>query len=133
MRKDCDMKTQKDVEIFMNACGQQVKLTTDRQLDNKEPQVALYMKLIQEEFNETLEAFANNDMVELADGLADLQWVIHGLASTVGIDMQPVWDEVKASNMSKTVDGSVIKREDGKILKPDTFFEPNISRALYGE
>ena len=127
------MKTQKDVEIFMNACGQQVKLTPDRQLDNKEPQVALYMNLIQEEFNETLEAFANNDMIELADGLADMQWVIHGLASSVGIDMQPVWDEVKSSNMSKTVEGSVIKREDGKILKPDTFFEPNINRALYGE
>lgn len=126
------MKIQKEVEIFMNACGQLVKYTPDRELEKSDLE-NLYMELVREEFNETLDAFNNGDIVELADGIADSIWVLLGLASACGIDMQPVWDEVRASNMSKTVDGFVIKREDGKILKPDTFFEPNIRRALYGD
>ena len=44
--------------------------------------------------------------------------------------MRQVWYEISASNMSKTVEGKVIKREDGKILKPETYFPPNIQRAL---
>lgn len=126
------MKTQKDVEIFMNACGQVVKYTPDRELERSQQQ-DLYMELIREEFEETKTAYEQGDVVGIADGCADLVWVIMGLASSVGIDMQPVWEEVQASNMSKTVDGTVIKREDGKILKPDTYFPPNVKRALYGD
>lgn len=126
------MKTQKDVESFMIACGQNVKYTPDRVLERSQQQ-DLYMELIREEFEETKTAYEQGDVVGIADGCADMVWVIMGLASSVGIDMQPVWEEVQSSNMSKTVDGTVIKREDGKILKPDTYFPPNVKRALYGD
>jgi predicted HAD superfamily Cof-like phosphohydrolase len=50
---------------------------------------------------------------------------------TLGIDFDKVWEEVKASNMSKVSDsGKIIKREDGKVLKPDTYFKPDIEKVL---
>lgn len=126
------MKLQKEVETFMTAAGQLVKYTADRELEKSDLQ-KLYVELVKEELQETLDAFEAGDVVEVADGIADSIWVLLGLASSIGIDMQPVWEEVTASNMSKTVDGTVIKREDGKILKPDTYFRPNVKRAVYGE
>jgi predicted HAD superfamily Cof-like phosphohydrolase len=48
----------------------------------------------------------------------------------LGIPQQAVWDEVARSNMSKLVDGKLIKREDGKVLKPDTFVTPDIKSIL---
>jgi len=76
------------------------------------------------------EAFENNDLIEIADACADLKWVIEGLEHSLGIPQQSVWDEVSRSNMSKMVDGKLIKRADGKVLKPDTFVQPNIKKAL---
>lgn len=124
------MQAQSDVAIFMEACGQSV-LRNDPTYDRSEvPQVELYVNLIKEEFEELLEGHANKDVVEVADACGDLIWVILGLANTLGIPMHAVWQEITASNMSKTVEGKVIKRADGKILKPDTYFAPNIHRAL---
>lgn len=123
------MKEQTDVAIFMEACGQHVNKLPAFTKENTQ-QVALYMKLIREEFEELHEAFVVKDMVEVADACGDLIWVILGLANTLGIPMQTVWHEIISSNMSKTVEGKVLKREDGKILKPDTYFPPNIHRAL---
>jgi len=66
-----------------------------------------------------------------ADGGADLVWVVKGLFTTLGIDFDKVWEEVRASNMSKVSEGGKIKkRADGKILKPDTYFKPDIDRVL---
>lgn len=124
-----DMREQNDVAIFMEACGQEVQRTPGYVNANL-PQADLYMELIREEFEELKEGHANSDIVEVADACGDLIWVILGLANSVGIPMQAVWHQVSASNMSKTVDGKVIKREDGKVLKPDTYFPPNIHRAL---
>jgi predicted HAD superfamily Cof-like phosphohydrolase len=59
-----------------------------------------------------------------------LKWVIEGLEHSLGIPQQAVWDEVARSNMSKLVDGKLIKRDDGKVLKPDTFVPPNIKKIL---
>ena len=120
------MDYQKDVEDFMLA-GEQ-DLPDFMGLESE--QANLYMNLITEEFTETLEAFTNQDKVEVADGLADMVWVIMGMASTLDIPFDDVWNEVKASNMSKFVDGKVIKNADGKIMKPDTFFEPDIAKVL---
>jgi predicted HAD superfamily Cof-like phosphohydrolase len=121
---------QNDVEEFMKACGQDVIYASERGVENFTEQAELYKNLIIEEFQETIAAFAEKDIVEVADGLADMVWVIMGLASTLDIPFHKVWDEVKASNMSKTVKGKVKRREDGKILKPDTYFRPNIRKAM---
>ena len=96
----------------------------------KNDQVKLYMNLIKEEFEETLKAFNEDDLVELADGLADMVWVIMGMCNSVGIDFDKIWEEVKSSNMSKFVDGKFIKNDAGKIMKPETYFKPNIKKAL---
>lgn len=117
---------QVDVRKFMDACEQM----SDQGMESDQAQ--LYMDLIQEEFNETWEAFNNNDLVEVADGLADMVWVIMGLANTVGITFEDVWREVRASNMSKCVDGKVIKNDAGKVMKPDTYFKPDLHQIVYG-
>lgn len=71
------------------------------------------------------------DVVESADALADLIYVIYGMAIECGIDLDKVLAEVQASNLSKLMpDGSVKLREDGKVLKGPDFFEPNVARAL---
>ena len=121
---------QNDVEEFMKACDQPVLYASERGVENFTEQAELYKNLIVEEFHETIAAFADKDIVEVADGLADMVWVIMGLASTLDIPFHKVWDEVKASNMSKVVKGKVVRREDGKILKPDTYFRPNIRKAM---
>jgi predicted HAD superfamily Cof-like phosphohydrolase len=123
------MREQTDVAIFMEACGQEV-VRQPSFLNANIVQADLYMELIREEFEELKEGYKNSDITEVADACGDLIWVILGLANSLGIPMHQVWHEISASNMSKTVEGKVIKREDGKILKPDTYFPPNIQRAL---
>lgn len=120
---------QNNVATFMTACGQEV-LTSPSYETSNQKQVKLYMELIREEFEELKEGHENKDVVEVADACGDLIWVILGLCNSLGIDIAPVWKEITNSNMSKTVDGKVIRREDGKILKPETYFPPNIQRAL---
>ena len=120
------MNYQKDVSDFM-ILGEQ-KISSDLNLKNEQAQ--LYMNLIKEEFEETTKAFYDEDLVEVADGLADMVWVIMGMCNSVGIDFDKVWKEVKSSNMSKFVDGKFIKNKAGKIMKPETYFKPNIKKAL---
>jgi len=120
---------QSDVRIFMEACGQAVE-NRPSFTDENYKQAVLYLNLIREEMQELEEGFENQDIVETADACGDLIWVILGLCNTLGIPMGPVWQEITSSNMSKTVEGKVIRREDGKILKPDIYFPPNIHRAL---
>ena len=69
-------------------------------------------------------------MVEVADGLADMVWVIMGMCNSAGIDFDKIWKEVKSSNMSKFVEGKFIKNDAGKIMKPETYFKPDIKKAL---
>ena len=120
------MTYQKDVAEFMEAGEQQVS----SELKRIEDQEALYMNLITEEYKETLQAFQQRDIIELADGLADMVWVIMGLCNSVGIDFEKVWEEVRSSNMSKFQDGRVIKNDQGKILKPESYFKPDIKKVL---
>lgn len=126
---------QNNVEEFMYIGGQEYPCSQGTHLykDPKEndAQVRLYMDLITEEYNETLDAYNNGDIVELADGLADMVWVIMGMASSLDIDFEAVWEEVSRSNMSKFVDGVAIRNpETGKIMKPDTFSEPDLATVL---
>lgn len=69
------------------------------------------------------------DLVELADGLADLHYVAYcGTAVTFGIDMEPIFEEVHASNMSKFIDGH--RRDDGKWIKGPSYREADIKNKL---
>lgn len=71
------------------------------------------------------------DVVETADALADMEYVIHGFALAAGIPLPKVVEEVHASNMSKLgEDGNPIYREDGKVLKGPRYFRPNIARSM---
>lgn len=71
------------------------------------------------------------DIIESADALADLVYVIYGMALECGINLPAVLAEVQSSNMSKLgEDGKPIYREDGKVLKGPGFFVPNIARGL---
>ena len=118
------MSYQKDVEDFMSAGDQPI----NKELSLQGDQQKLYMNLITEEYKETLEAFENNDLVEVADGLADMVWVIMGMCSSCGIEFNKVWEEVRSSNMSKFVDGKAVKNDVGKIMKPDTYFKPDLKK-----
>ena len=88
---------------------------------------ALRVKLIQEEFDELKEALKKNDLPHIAKELAGLLYVVYGTAISYGIDMEPVFQEVQRSNMSK-VGG--YKREDGKWVKPATYSPANIAPIL---
>ena len=129
---------QDDVEEFMIIGGQEVSTTqcmgspaVYKDPTTNDPQIQLYMDLITEEYKETLEAYNAGDIVEVADGLADMVWVIMGMASSLDIDFEDVWQEVKRSNMSKFVDGVAVKNpKTGKIMKPDTFSEPDLAKVL---
>jgi NTP pyrophosphatase (non-canonical NTP hydrolase) len=122
-------------------------------------EVDLRMLLTLEEVEELAQAMTDGDVVEVADALADIVYVVYGTALHYGIDLDAVVREVHRSNMSKLppcehcngrgyiprVSGTStlhcskcngtgklppLKRLDGKVLKPETFFRPNVSRVL---
>jgi predicted HAD superfamily Cof-like phosphohydrolase len=121
------MNTRDDVKNFMLAAEQAVEEGVQGKFTQ---QALMYHDLIKEEFFELSMAVRSFDMVETADACADLIWVIEGLCHSLGIPLQKVWDEVARSNMSKCINGKLIKREDGKVLKPDTYSPPDIKTIL---
>lgn len=84
-------------------------------------------RLMLEELGETTHAMHTNDLIGVADGLADLIYVALGCALAYGIDLRPVWDEVQKTNMAK-VGGP--QRPDGKILKPEGWVPPDVAGIL---
>jgi predicted HAD superfamily Cof-like phosphohydrolase len=117
------MNSRDDVAKFMYAC--------DQNANDFGAQANLYMALVMEEYKELIVAFGNRDMIEIADACADLKWVIEGLEHTLKIPQQEVWDEVARSNLAKiSENGKVMKREDGKVLKPEGWTPPDIKRIL---
>lgn len=87
----------------------------------------LRYSLVKEEMQETLNAILEDNLVGIADGVADSIVVLLGTAISYGIDMQPIWDEVHKSNMAK-VGGE--KRSDGKQLKPEGWSPPDVEGIL---
>lgn len=130
LTKEEDMNYQDDVTEFMVAADQYVGKKPHLD-ENNEKQAQLYIELIDEEFRELCDGFIRRHIGDIADGGADLVWVVKGLFTTLGIDFDQVWKEVRASNMSKVSEnGKIKKRADGKILKPETYFKPDIEKAL---
>ena len=130
LKKENTMDYQEDVTEFMAAADQYVGTKPHLNEDNM-AQASLYIDLIDEEFRELCDGFLRRHIGDIADGGADLVWVVQGLFTTLGVDFDQVWNEVRASNMSKVSDnGKIKKREDGKILKPESYFKPDIERVL---
>src|SRR6266487_2020090 len=91
----------------------------------------LRVVLLQEEVSEFVTASENGDLVGIADALADIVYVVYGTALTYGIDLDAVLREVHRSNMSKLGrDGKPLIRDDGKVLKSDQYFRPDIGVVL---
>lgn len=88
----------------------------------------LRVALIDEELAEFRNAGEAQNLVEIADALADLLYVVYGAGVTYGIDLEPVFREIHRSNMSKG-DPEVVRRPDGKILKGPNYQPPDV-RAL---
>lgn len=81
----------------------------------------LKIDLIEEELDEIIDAEERGDIAEIADGIVDAIYMLIGLAISSGIDLEPIWRGVHRANMAK-VDGSlgpVVRRPDGKVLKPE--------------
>jgi predicted HAD superfamily Cof-like phosphohydrolase len=97
----------------MRACDQ----STDAM---NESQYAMYVKLIDEEHQELLEATLSEDQVEQLDALIDILVVTIGAIHSMGADAEGAWKEVMRTNFAKvdSETGKVRKREDGKVLKP---------------
>ena len=71
------------------------------------------------------------DTAAAADALADLVYVVYGMALETGIDLAAVLAEVQRSNMSKLgADGRPVYREDGKVLKGPGYFPPDVAGVL---
>jgi len=101
--------------------------------DLGEAKNTLRFNLMKEENEEYLEAAQNNDLVEVADALGDMLYILCGTMIEHGLQdkMTAVFDEIQESNMSKLgADGQPIYREDGKVLKGPNYFKPDISKIL---
>ena len=89
--------------------------------------------LMKEENEEYLEAVQNNDLVEIADALGDMMYILCGTIIEHGLQhkIEAVFDEIQRSNMSKLDEsGNPIYREDGKVMKGPNYFKPNFSKIL---
>lgn len=120
----------KSVEEFHNVFqignADKVKLIEERDY-------TLRYNLIKEENEEYLEACKNGDIVEIADALGDQLYILFGTILKHGLEhkIEEVYDEIHRSNMSKLDEkGQPIFREDGKILKSNLYFKPDIKKIL---
>ncbi|MDO6803383.1 nucleoside triphosphate pyrophosphohydrolase family protein [Wenyingzhuangia sp. 1_MG-2023] len=95
--------------------------------------INLRFNLMDEENKEYLEAAQNGDLVEIADALGDMLYILCGTIIEHGMQhkIEEVFEEIQRSNMSKLgEDGEPIYREDGKVLKGPNYFKPNIAKIL---
>ena len=98
-----------------------------------DPEIVVRLALMQEELDEYRYAAAQGDIVEVADALTDLLYVVFGTMIAHGLGQAAVemFDEVHRSNMSKLDEnGMPIYRADGKVLKSDRFTEPDLRSIL---
>lgn len=96
----------------------------------------LRYELMREENEEYFEAVQNNDLVEIADALGDMLYILCGTIIEHGLQhkIEDVFDEIQRSNMSKLgSDGKPIYREDGKVMKGPNYFKPDFSKILNQE
>ena len=121
------------VHEFMKVFGQEIKEKPE--WPNGET-MELRIDLIEEELGEFKDAILSADgtLVDVADALSDLLYVVYGAGHSFGLDLDACFKEVHRSNMSKLDEyGKPIYREDGKVLKGPDFTEPNLESMIYDE
>ncbi|PWL38226.1 hypothetical protein DKG77_08065 [Flagellimonas aquimarina] len=121
----------KAVEIFHNSFGLGVLKEPKANLGKAKNE--LRFNLMDEENKEYLEAANDGDLVEVADALGDMLYILCGTILEHGMQhkIEEVFEEIQRSNMSKLgTDGNPIYREDGKVLKGPNYFKPNIQGVL---
>lgn len=119
------------VETFHDAFGIENNSSPTVDLDLKDFQ--LRFDLMKEENEEYLEAAKKGDLVEVADALGDMMYILFGTIMKHGMQHKivEVFEEIQQSNMSKLgEDGQPIYREDGKVLKGPNYFRPDIASIL---
>lgn len=119
------------VEKFHDAFG--IENNNEPTIDLTEEQLHLRHRLMQEENEEYLEAALKGDLVEVADALGDMLYILCGTILKHGLQhkIEEVFEEIQRSNMSKLdANGKPIYREDGKVMKSDLYFRPNIQGIL---
>ena len=125
------MSNFEDVKTFMKVFKQEVKERPEFP-DNEV--IGLRVALIQEELDELCVAVDENDIVGIADALADILYVTYGAAASFGIDLDACFAEVHRSNMSKlNAEGKPVYRVDGKILKSNLYTPPDLKKVLFGD
>lgn len=120
------------VEQFHTAFGIENNYTPTTGLTESE--ILLRHKLMGEENDEYLEAAQNGNLVEIADALGDQLYILCGTILKHGLQdkIVEVFQEIQRSNMSKLdADGNAIYREDGKIMKSELYFRPDIHAILH--
>ena len=119
------------VASFHDAFGIENNQTPCSSLSAKD--IELRFNLMKEENEEYLEAATNNDIVEIADALGDQLYILCGTILRHGLQHKivEVFEEIQRSNMSKLDEsGRPIYREDGKVLKSNLYFKPDINKIL---
>ncbi|NBP71149.1 MAG: phosphoribosyl-ATP diphosphatase, partial [Cytophagia bacterium] len=98
-------------------------------------QFELYHSLIAEEFAELNAAVTQGDKDEQLDALIDILVVTIGAIHSMGANGEGAWNEVMRTNFAKIdpITGKVRKREDGKVLKPEGWTPPNLSKFIKWE
>ena len=117
------------------AIGRIDKIAKKPTIDLSQETIKLRFNLMKEENEEYYEAANNNDMVEVADALGDMLYILCGTIIEHGMQhkIDEIFSEIQNSNMSKLgADGNPIYREDGKVLKGPNYFKPNIKGVLEG-
>jgi predicted HAD superfamily Cof-like phosphohydrolase len=119
-----------EVKKFQTAVGQNVSEVPEFPDENER---VLRRKLLKEEVEEYFDGEDKDDIENVAKELADIIYIVCGTAASYGIPLDRVFNEVHRSNMEKLVDGKVVRRDDGKILKPEGWTAPDIKSVLYGD
>jgi predicted HAD superfamily Cof-like phosphohydrolase len=96
------------LRITANLCDEAVQM-----LKTTPSLATLRARLIVEETGEFCDALVKGDIAEIADALADLQYVLLGAAVSFGIDLEPVWDAVHGANMEKFKQCACTQEGDG--------------------
>jgi predicted HAD superfamily Cof-like phosphohydrolase len=129
-------------ELLVQDCIQSVREFHDAFLiENQDAPVAaiaekdylLRHRLMMEENDEYLAAAKDGDLVEVADALGDMLYILCGTILKHGMQdkIDEVFQEIQKSNMSKLDEnGKPIYRQDGKILKSNKYFKPNIKSIV---
>tara|TARA_B110000285_G_scaffold225771_1_gene284485 strand:+ start:356 stop:748 length:393 start_codon:yes stop_codon:yes gene_type:complete len=119
------------VEIFHNAFKIGNNYAPTAELSSND--IELRHRLMAEENEEYLEAAKEGDLVEVADALGDMLYILCGTILKHGMQdkIEEVFNEIQRSNMSKLdKDGQPIYREDGKVMKSDQYFKPDLKSIL---